>query len=135
MKHKFYFQLTAMTALLLALPARAEVVVVVNPKNSVTTMTADQVSQLFLGKSNDLAPIDQNDAGMRTEFYKKVTDKDVSQVKAIWSKLVFTGKATLPKEVANSAEAKKAVAADPKAISYIDKSAVDGTVKVVLTMP
>jgi hypothetical protein len=30
---------------------------------------------------------------------------------------------------------KKAVAADPKAIGYIDKSAVDDTVKVILTLP
>jgi len=48
---------------------------------------------------------------------------------------VFTGKATAPKEYANSAEVKKAVAADPKAIGYIDKAAVDDTVKVILTLP
>jgi len=50
-------------------------------------------------------------------------------------KLVFTGKATQPKEFASNAEVKKAVAADPKAIGYIDKSAVDDTVKVILTLP
>jgi ABC-type phosphate transport system substrate-binding protein len=124
----------ALGALLLVLPATAEVVVVVNAKASESSMTKDQVSQFFLGKSTAMTPVDQTEnAPARTEFYKKVTDKETSQVKALWSKLVFTGKATMPKEVGDSAAVKKAVAADPKAIGYIDKSAVDASVKVVYT--
>lgn len=119
-----------------ALPALAEVVVVVNPKAAESTLTKEQVAQFFLGKSTAMTPIDQPDsAPIRAEFYKKVADKDASQAKALWSKLVFTGKATMPKEVADSAAVKAAVAANPKAIGYIDKSAVDGTVKVVFTAP
>jgi len=122
----------ALGALLLALPASAEVVVVVNAKAAESALTKDQVSQFFLGKSTAMTPVDQpENTPLRTEFYKKVTDKDASQVKALWSKLVFTGKATMPKEVGDSAAVKKAVAADPKAIGYIDKSAVDASVKVV----
>ena len=41
----------------------------------------------------------------------------------------------MPKEVANSAAVKSAVAANPKAIGYMEKSAVDATVKVVYTAP
>jgi ABC-type phosphate transport system substrate-binding protein len=115
--------------------AFAEVVAVVGAKSPAATMTNEQVAQFFLGKSNTMTPIDQPEGALRNEFYKKVADKDASQAKALWSKLVFTGKATPPKEVANSGEVKKAVAADPKAIGYIEKSAVDATVKVVLTAP
>ena len=118
--------------LALSLPAMAEIVVVVNPKAAESSLTKDQVAQFFLGKSTAMTPVDQPDGTpARTEFYKKVTDKDASQVKAVWSKLVFTGKATMPKEVGDSAAVKKAVAADPKGIGYIDKSAVDASVKVV----
>jgi len=117
-----------------ALPALAEVVVVVNPKAAESTLGKEQVAQFFLGRSTALTPIDQPDsAPIRAEFYKKVTDKDAAQAKALWSKLVFTGKATMPKEVADNAAVKAAVAANPKAIGYIDKSAVDATVKVVYT--
>lgn len=126
----------AAAALAAAVPALAEVVVVVNPKAAESSMTKDQVAQFFLGKSTAMTPIDQpEDAPVRAEFYKKVTDKDASQAKALWSKLVFTGKATMPKEVANSAAVKAAVAANPKAIGYMDKASVDGTVKVVYTAP
>jgi len=120
--------------LALALPAMAEVVVVVNPKAAESSMTKDQVAQFFLGKSSAMTPVDQPEsAPIRAEFYKKVTDKDASQVKALWSKLVFTGKATMPKEAGDSAAVKKTVAADPKAIGYIEKSAVDASVKVIYT--
>lgn len=121
-------------ATLVAAPAFAEVVVVVNPKAAEASMTKEQVAQFFLGKSSSMTPIDQSDtAPVRAEFYKKVADKDAAQAKALWSKLVFTGKATMPKEVADNAAVKAAVAANPKAIGYIEKSAVDATVKVVYT--
>jgi ABC-type phosphate transport system substrate-binding protein len=120
----------------IALPARAELVVVVNPGAPVASMSKEEVAQYFLGKSGALAPIDQPEsAPIRAEFYRKVADKDLSQAKALWSKLVFTGKATMPREAADSVAVKKAVAANPKAIGYIDRSAVDATVKVVYTAP
>ena len=120
--------------LALALPAMAEVVVVVNPKAAESSMTKEHVAQFFLGKSSSMTPVDQPEsAPIRAEFYKKVTDKEASQVKSLWSKLVFTGKATMPKEAADSAAVKKMVASDPKAIGYIEKSAVDASVKVIYT--
>jgi len=125
-----------LAAAVLAMPAMAEVVVVVNAKSAESSMTKDQVAQFFLGKSRSMTPVDQADSTpVRDEFYKKVTDKDASQVKSLWSKLVFTGKAKLPKEVGDSAAVKKAVAADPNVIGYIEKSAVDSSVKVVYSAP
>jgi len=119
-----------------AVPAAAETVVIVNKANPATRMFSEQASQFFLGKSTMFTPVDQAEGShIRNDFYQKVADKDAAQVKALWSKLVFTGKATPPKEYKSNAEVKKAVADDPKAIGYIDKSAVDDTVKVILTLP
>ena len=128
--------IAAIAASTLSLPAFAEGAVVVSAKASESALTKEQVAQFFLGKSTAMTPIDQADsAAVRAEFYKKVADKDAAQAKALWSKLVFTGKATMPKEVADNAAVKAAVAANPKAIGYIEKSAVDATVKVVHTAP
>ncbi len=119
-----------------SLSASAEIVVIVSQKNPATRMFSEQASQFFLGKSAMFTPVDQAESSaIRSEFYHKIADKDTAQVKALWSKLVFTGKATAPKEYSSNAEVKKAVAADPKAIGYIDKSAVDDSVKVILTLP
>ena len=128
--------IAAIVSLAVSWPAGAEVVVVVSAANSESSMTKEEVSQFFLGKSAALTPIDQPEsAPVRAEFYKKVADKDMSQAKALWAKLVFTGKATMPREVTDSAAVKKAVVANPRAIGYIEKSAVDPTVKVLFTAP
>lgn len=118
----------------LSLPTLAQsVAVIVNPKNA-SAPSADQISNIFLGKSSDLAGVDLPDGNaVREAFYQKVTGKDGAQVKAYWAKLVFTGKAQPLKELASDAEVKKFVAGNPNAIGYIDKAAVDGSVKVVLT--
>jgi ABC-type phosphate transport system substrate-binding protein len=120
--------------------AFAQVAVVVNPKSPLATMTADQVSGIFLGKSNTLPsggtamPTDLPDSAPAHElFYTKVTGKSSAQVKAAWSRLVFSGKATPPKELATSADVKRFVASNPDAIGYIEKSAVDSSVKVVFS--
>lgn len=128
--------LLASAILLTSLPVFAEVVVVINPKNAAGSLSNEQISQFFLGKSTTFTPIDQSEsAPIRAEFYKKIADKELSQVKSIWSKLVFTGKGTLPKEMSSSADVKKAIAANVNAIGYIEKSAVDASVKVVATLP
>ena len=133
--------LAGLVVSLAAATASAQVAIVVNPKSPTASMTADQVAGIFLGKSNTLpsgaaaAAVDQAEsAAVRDAFYTKVTGKQSAQVKAAWSRLVFSGKGTPPKELASSAEVKKFVAANPDAIGYIEKSAVDGSVKVVLTV-
>ncbi|MES2296253.1 MAG: hypothetical protein V4582_04385 [Pseudomonadota bacterium] len=120
----------------LALPARAEIVVIVNPANQASRMFSEQAAQFFLGKSNMFTPIDQGkESPIRRDFYQKVTNKTLPQVEAIWAKLEYSAKGTAPKAYASDAEVKKAVAADPSAIAYIDKASVDASVKVLLTLP
>lgn len=98
-------------------------------------LTKEQVADVFLGKNQALTPVDQVEtAPIRAEFYKQATGRDLAQIKSTWSRLVFSGKGQAPKELADNAAVKKAVAADPKAVGYIDKSAVDGSVKVVSTL-
>jgi ABC-type phosphate transport system substrate-binding protein len=126
---------------LTGLASQAQVAVVVGAKSAAANMTAAQAADLFLGKSDQLAGVGvallldhaEGDA-LRDQFYTKVTGKSAAQVKAAWSRLVFSGKATPPKEVANSAEVKKLVATNANAVGYIEKSAVDGSVKVLLSV-
>lgn len=116
-------------------PASAELVIIVNPANPATRLFPSQAAQFFTGGSVLFTPIEQaQDSAIRAEFCKKVLEKEPAQVEAIWSKLVFTGQGKPPQVMKSSAEVKKAVAANPKAIGYIEKSAVDDTVKVVATV-
>jgi len=122
--------------LLNAFPALAEIVVVTNTANPATRMLPDQVAQFFLGGSTIFTPFDHpKDSAIHKEFYEKVIKKTPAQVEAIWAKATFSGKGAPPKELSSDAAVKKAVAAEPTALAYIDKASVDSTVKVLLTVP
>lgn len=136
MKRKLFLLASAISLMAAASPAVAELVIVVNPQNPATRMFPSQAAQFFLGGSVLFTPVEQAESSaIRAEFYKKVLEKEPAQVQAIWSKLTFTGKAKPPREYKSSAEVKKAIAESQNAIGYIEKSAVDDTVKVIATIP
>ena len=110
-----------------------EIVVIVN--RAAAPISKEQIADLYLGRSDAWIPIDQA-AGSEiyVEFYKKVTGRDSAQIKAIWSRILFTGRGVPPKQLRDSAAVKKAVAANPNAVGYIEKSAVDASVKVALSI-
>jgi ABC-type phosphate transport system substrate-binding protein len=124
------------TSQLLITAAHADPEIAVIGNSAAPSLTKDQVADLFLGKNKSLKPVDlPASSPAKAEFYQKVSGHDLSQVKATWSRLLFTGQAQPPKELPDAAAVKKAVAADPKAVGYIAKSDVDSTVKVVLVLP
>lgn len=119
--------------------AQAEPVIIVSAKSPIANLSKDQAADIFLGKALDVngTPVvlaDAADAGLRDDFYSKLTGRSAAQVKAAWSKLLFTGKGTPPKELGSAAEIKQFVAGNPQAVGYIDKSALDGSVKSVLAV-
>jgi ABC-type phosphate transport system substrate-binding protein len=118
--------------------ASTDVVTVVASNSSVTSLSGDQIGDLFLGKASrfpdgeQAVPIDQVEGSrVRDVFYKTITGKSPAQVKAYWSRLIFTGRGQPPKEVANSLEVKKLLAQNPRAIGYIERSFVDESVRVL----
>jgi ABC-type phosphate transport system substrate-binding protein len=125
---------TLTLALLLAAAARAEdIVVIVNP--AAGPISKEQIADIYLARNNAWTPIDQSaGSSIYVEFYKKATGRDSAQVKAIWSRILFTGRGVPPKELLDSEAVKKAVAANPKAVGYIEKSAVDASVKVIFPL-
>jgi ABC-type phosphate transport system substrate-binding protein len=116
----------------------ADEVAVVSAKNAVTTLSKTQVADIFLGKTtrfpdgSQAVPIDQSEGTLaRDEFYSNVVGKSAAQMKAYWSRVIFTGRGQPPKAVASSSEAKRLVAASRNAIAYIDSKQIDDTLKVV----
>lgn len=139
--HTFKLALASLFFALSCGCARAEVVVIVSAKNPTTALSADQASDIFLSNNANFpgggqaVPVDQAEGSpLRDEFYSKTSGKSPAQVKAFWSKVIFTGKGRPPKEAGDSAAVKKLVADNPNIVGYIDKSAVDASVKVVLTV-
>jgi len=124
---------------LLAANADADVVVVVSARSSITSLSAEQTARIFLGKSDTLpngghaVPVDQAEGNaIRDEFYAKVVGKNSSQLNAYWAKEIFTGSSHPPKLLEGNLTVRKAVANNPNAIGYIDKSALDSSVRIIL---
>ena len=121
------------------LPAFADVAVIVNTGNTSTISDSD-ISRLFLGKlkafpgGGKATPANLKfGSATRNEFEEKVLNKSSSQIKAYWSKQVFSGKGKPPKEVGSDKEVISLVSSDPTAIAYVDAASVDSSVKVVKT--
>jgi ABC-type phosphate transport system substrate-binding protein len=131
--------LGAVLCILLGRAVMADVVAVVSAKNPLTSLSKSQVADIFLGKTarfpdGTLAvPIDQEEgSAVRDEFYATFTGKSPAQIKSHWTKIIFTGRGQPPIAAPNSAEVRHLLAENPRAISYIERSAVDASVKILL---
>ena len=116
-----------------------ELVVIVSARSQVEPMRPDQVAAIFLGQSARFpdgtvaTPIDQPiGSSQRDGFYQRVAGKTPALLKAWWSKMVFTGRGQPPRELAGNAAVRQAVASTPGAIGYIDREAIDPSVRQVL---
>jgi ABC-type phosphate transport system substrate-binding protein len=133
---------TFIAALCVVDAGAADLVVIVSAKSPVTTLRADQVAAIFLGQTprfpdgGEAVPIDQRlGSPLRDTFYTRVTGKSPALLKAYWSKMVFTGRGQPPGEVVDSAAVRRQVADNPDLIGYIDRSALDASVRPVLMVP
>lgn len=122
--------------------ANADILVIVNVKNNSSSMDKTEVSGLYLGryqafKDGSLAlPFDSPAEGeTRKEFYNKLTGKSVSYINAYWARILFTGRATPPRQLDNDQMMIDMVKENPSAIGYVNSNAkLDKRVKVMLKL-
>lgn len=131
-KRSVFFVLFSLSPL-----AFAEVAIIVNSGNS-SEISDNDIKSMFLGKNKTFSNGESVKAinlksgnAIRKNFEKEVLGKSSSQVKAYWSKLIFSGKAKPLKEGASDSEVLNWVSSTPNAIGYIDASKVDDSVKVI----
>lgn len=129
--------LLCITAFSVSLNATADVAVIVNLDNE-SSFADGEISRLFLGKLKKFSSGDKAVAinlklgnETRKSFEKKVLNKSSSQIKAYWSKRVFSGKGKPPPELVSDKDVIAMVSSDNNIIAYIDAASVDDTVKVV----
>jgi ABC-type phosphate transport system substrate-binding protein len=132
--------ISALSLLLISTAALSDVVVIVNPKAGVSSLTAREVKAIFMGKKhsfpngNNAEAVDQEDgSASKRLFLKSVINKSDVQLSAYWSQQIFSGKGVPPKTLKDDAAVKAYVASTPGALGYIDSSKVDGSVTVVYT--
>ena len=124
--------------LFFTLPAYAEIAIIIHP-NANFELNEEDVRRIFLGKEEffpDGSKIKAVEFDNKTqvfgEFCKKVARKTVTQFKAYWSRMIFTGKAPPMTVGRSSSEIIQLVASDPQYIGYVPVSEVNDSVKVVI---
>ena len=118
--------------------ACADVVVVVSQQNPLTSLSRAQLADIHLGRLNrfphggTVVPIDQREGTeVRNAFYSDYLGQSPAQIKAHWSKLIFTGRGQPPRSVEDGAAMVEFIAENPRAIGYIDPDQVNSDLRIV----
>lgn len=116
--------------------ADAQIAVIVNKSNSVSDLSLDDLKNIYLGKvtsfPNKKRIVLSEYASLKKKFHKVVLNKTTVAVQKYWIGYVFSGKsASPPTEFKYIDEVKSFVSRNPGAISFVDVTAIDESVKVL----
>lgn len=129
--------------LLSSMPARAgRIAVVVHPSSHIGRLSQQEVASIFLGQSQGLGnqalrPFDlPYDDPLRENFYRRIANLTLEQVQTRWARMLFSGRASVPKVAASAQDALLLVSERPEGIAYVDESVVDERkLKIVFVLP
>jgi len=114
------------------------IVVVVSSASSLIEISKLHLADIYLGRTSrfesgvQAVPLNQR-AGTeaRSQFSVVYLGRTEAQMKAHWSKIIFTGRGRPPAEESDAEAIKRRLTENPRAIAYIDSSQVDWRVRVV----
>lgn len=125
----------------LALPARAEIVVVVHPDSPIKSLSLHEASDLYLGRSRNIGGepalvLDQPaDSPLRSRFFMLINGMDLRRVNAYWARLQFSGDMQPPAQLRDNQAIIETVRRNRFAIGYVSAEAfVPGTLRPVLRL-
>ena len=124
--------------LLLAVATNAaDFVIIVNPANSASSVSAAELRRIYTGKMTQmggqkLVVINLADSDpLYAVFAQKMVKMSSAEFKQFWVDAQIKGQGSAPMMQRNSAAAKMIVSSIPGAIAYVDAAVVDGSVKVL----
>ena len=125
--------LILLVALSFGQAARAQGVVLVSARaGGIPELDRETAAQLYLGRRTSLPDgrsarlLDLPAGPERDLFYERLTATNPSQIRAYWSRMVFTGRAHPPHEANDQEDALRRVLTDPSALAYLPAASVVG---------
>lgn len=123
--------------------AYADLVVIVNLQNGTDQLTKNQIINIFLGNNREYPggsaakPVDQPSTSTeKALFYRGLVNKDLDQMAAYWSRLIFAGNTSPPASAASGEELMHIISTSRNAIGYMERKHVDTSrVKIVFSLP
>lgn len=120
------------------LPVHAEAVVIGNKNIPESTLSENDVKEIFLGRKIQWSNHEKitfvllKSGDFHEQFIEKYTGRSAKQFMMYWKRRVFTGKGRMPKSFENPEELRQFVAETEGAVGYLPEEDVDETTKVLL---
>jgi ABC-type phosphate transport system substrate-binding protein len=135
------FSLLLVLVLLTGNSLAGGMVVVVNARSGVEKLSRDEVINIFMGRFRQLPgnltaePVDQPD-GMpeKALFYRLLVNKDISDINAYWTRLIFSGKTSPPYQAKDMDDMLDWLVKHKGAVGYVERSQVDSRLRIVLDL-
>jgi ABC-type phosphate transport system substrate-binding protein len=135
---KYLFALFIMFGfLILAAQAKAQVIVIANPSVKATEISKSDLRDVFTGNATSLkdgsrvVPILLKAGTVHEEFLQVYIGKSDTAYRAGWRSLVFSGQASMPKNLDPESAVVEFVAHNAGAVGYIGKGTPHEGVKIL----
>lgn len=126
---------------LMLMPAVAyseDMVVVANPQSGIVSLSREEVINIFLGRYRQLSsgisaqPVDSPATHPdKARFYHLLVSKDLAEINAYWSRLIFSGRTAPPTTAKSQEDLLHIIRKTPGAIGYVSRSKADSGVILV----
>ncbi|MDR1995020.1 hypothetical protein [Azonexus sp.] len=139
-----FFALVALPSLLAVPPVQAQssatgsLAVVVNARCGIAVLTRNEIINIFFGRyrlffnGREAQPADLEDSHpMRSQFYRRLVGKDISEINAYWSRQIFSGRMQALPKVTTPEEMTKWVVTNPCGIGFVEQAKVDARFNIV----
>ncbi|WP_342595326.1 hypothetical protein AAGT95_01775 [Salinicola lusitanus] len=129
---------TFSATLVVAVPVSADIAVVVNAGSGIERLTQSDVVNIFMGRyrklptGNVALPVDSTT--LKARFYRALVNKDLAEINSYWARLVFSGEASPPQQIATIDDVHQLVTQNMNALSYVDGGQVPDDMHVVLML-
>lgn len=130
--------LTLCLCMATASPALSEIVLVSANDGAIAHISREEAEQLYLGRLSALRDgtpvrlLDLAPGPTRNVFYQQLIGKNPTQTRAYWSRIVFTGRARPPREVAGPEELRNALSQDLNLVGYLPVDELSTGLRILL---
>lgn len=111
--------------------AYAKIAIVASKNSHISSLTKEEIEKIFLSKTREsddgmiIITVQPEKREIQDEFYKKITNKTPSQLKAYWASIIFTGRGEPPRVFKDFKELLEFIANNPRVIGYIPEELVE----------
>jgi len=116
-----------------------ELKIVVNPENPISIISKKELTQIYLRKkgfSNDgMALVPMDFRANKMDFYEGVLNKPFPLIKRYWTRAIFSGKGTPPKEFRDLDRMLRSLKEMPGGLAYVPANSELKNLKVLKIVP